>query len=45
MRSVERTHFYPRTRAAFAVLVTGEDRPYGCFIVTKGVLPEMGREG
>lgn len=37
-RAVERVDFYARARAAFAVLVTGERRPYGCFIVTKGVL-------
>lgn len=36
-----REQFYDRARSAFAVLVTGEDRPYGCFIVSKGVLPEF----
>ena len=39
--SVDRTAFYERARSAFAVLATGEDRPYGCFILTKGVLPEF----
>jgi L-fucose mutarotase len=23
------------------VVITGEDRPYGCFLLTKGVLPEF----
>ena len=41
MSALERFEFYRRTRAAFAVLVTGEERPFGCFIVTKGVLPEF----
>jgi L-fucose mutarotase len=39
--SLERRAFYERARSAYAVLVTGEDRPYGCFIVSKGVLPEF----
>lgn len=41
VEALERHAFYARARAAFAVVVTGEDRPYGCFIVTKGVLPEV----
>lgn len=41
MTALERFEFYRRTKAAFAVLVTGEERPFGCFIVTKGVLPEF----
>lgn len=40
-RALSRAEFYDRAREAFAVLVTGEDRPYGCFLVTKGVLPEF----
>ena len=39
--AVERHEFYRQARSAFAVLATGEDRPYGCFILTKGVLPEF----
>ena len=39
--SLERQAFYERARSAYAVLVTGEDRPYGCFIISKGVLPEF----
>ncbi|MHB1289055.1 RbsD/FucU family protein [Georgenia sp.] len=45
MGPLERAQFYPRAREAFAVLVTGECRPYGCFIVTKGVLPAVDRKG
>ena len=41
MESLPREAFYERARAAFAVLATGEERPYGCFIVVKGVLPEF----
>lgn len=36
--SVERFAFYDRAAQAFAVVVTGESRPYGDFILTKGVL-------
>lgn len=35
---VERFAFYERTRTAFAVVQTSEDRPYGCFLVTTGVV-------
>jgi L-fucose mutarotase len=41
VESLERHAFYSRARAAFAVVITGEDRPYGCFLLTKGVLPEF----
>lgn len=37
---IERHSFYTRTRDAFAVAITGETRPYGCFLARKGVLPE-----
>ena len=36
---VERFAFYDRARSAFAILVVGERRHYGCFILKKGVLP------
>lgn len=36
---VERFRFYDAARAAYAVVVTGEHRPYGCFLLAKGVLP------
>ena len=44
VEALERRAFYTRARAAFAVVATGEDRPYGCFILTKGVLPEFAPE-
>jgi L-fucose mutarotase len=39
MGSIERFAFYERARKAYAVLVTGERRFYGCFILKKGVIP------
>jgi L-fucose mutarotase len=36
--SLERSAFYARTREAFAVISTSETRPYGCFLLTKGVI-------
>ena len=35
---VERLAFYERARQAFAIVATGERRPYGNLILTKGVL-------
>nr|NLD41212.1 fucose-binding protein [Actinomycetales bacterium] len=35
---IERFAFYEAARRCFAVVITGEDRPYGCVILTKGVL-------
>ena len=35
---IERFAFYGRARKAFAVVITGEQRPYGCVLFTKGVL-------
>lgn len=35
---VERHDFYARARDAFAVLATSEARPYGCLLLTKGVI-------
>jgi L-fucose mutarotase len=40
MGSLTRETFYERTRQAFAVVVTSESRPYGCFLLTKGVIFE-----
>ena len=37
---VERFAFYERAAQAFAIVVTGERRHYGCFLFKKGVLPE-----
>lgn len=36
--ALERETFYERCRAAFAVVTTTEERPYGCFLVSKGVV-------
>lgn len=38
MHSIERFAFYERAKKAYAVLVTGERRFYGCFIFKKGVI-------
>jgi len=35
---VERTRFYDVAAGAFAVVATTDDRPFGCFIFTKGVI-------
>ncbi|MFZ1382314.1 MAG: RbsD/FucU domain-containing protein [Scrofimicrobium sp.] len=35
---VERFDFYDRAGQAYLVVVTGESRPYGDFILTKGVI-------
>lgn len=36
--SIERFAFYERARKAYCVIATGEQRGYGCFVFTKGVL-------
>ncbi|WP_205472368.1 RbsD/FucU family protein [Nocardioides sp. SYSU D00038] len=36
--AVERFEFYRRAGAAYVVVATTEDRPYGCFLITKGVV-------
>jgi len=38
MGSIERFAFYEAARQAFAVVATGENRPYGCFLLKKGVI-------
>ncbi len=35
---LDRFDFYERARSAYAVVYTGDERPYGCFLVTKGVV-------
>ena len=40
--SIERQNFYKESSDAFATVVTGESRPYGCFIFTKGVIKPDG---
>jgi L-fucose mutarotase len=39
LATLERSTFYERARAAFAVVATGERRFYGNILVTKGVVP------
>jgi L-fucose mutarotase len=36
--SLKREDFYAHAKEAFAVVATGEARPYGCLLFTKGVL-------
>jgi L-fucose mutarotase len=38
IQRVERFDFYERARNAFAVVFTGETRPYGCVLFTKGLV-------
>ena len=40
--SIERQQFYKESLDAFSTVVTGESRPYGCFIFTKGVIKPDG---
>lgn len=42
---VERFAFYEAARGASAVIHTQETRPYGCYLLTKGVLPAFGPDG
>ncbi len=35
---IERFAFYEAARAAFAVVQVGDPRPYGCFLLRKGVI-------
>jgi L-fucose mutarotase len=39
MGRIERFAFYERAKQAYAVIVTGERRFYGCFLFKKGVIP------
>ncbi len=38
LSGISREAFYERTRKAFVVLVTSEQRPYGCILLKKGVV-------
>jgi L-fucose mutarotase len=38
VENLERFAFYARVREAFAVVATSEARPYGCLLLTKGVV-------
>ncbi|MEA3163272.1 MAG: L-fucose mutarotase [Verrucomicrobiota bacterium] len=35
---IERPAFYERAKKAYAIVVTGELRPYGCVLIKKGVV-------
>jgi L-fucose mutarotase len=35
---IERYAFYERAKKAYAILSTGESRPYGCILIKKGVV-------
>ena len=38
LKGMERHAFYNQARQAFAVVATGEQRPYGCILLKKGVV-------
>lgn len=38
MVGISREDFYERARAAYAVVATGDRRPYGCILLKKGVV-------
>lgn len=38
LSSIERQDFYVQAKTAFAVVHTSESRPFGCFILRKGVI-------
>ena len=44
-RRIERFAFYERAKQAFVVVQTGERRPYGNFILKKGVVRGGGDSG
>lgn len=39
MYGIERFAFYEQAKQAYCVIATGETRFYGCFLITKGVIP------
>lgn len=42
MYGIERFAFYEQAKQAYCVIATGENRFYGCFLITKGVIPPKG---
>ena len=38
LQGIERFAFYDAARRAFAVVQVGDPRPYGCFLLRKGVI-------
>ena len=43
IESVERHEFYAQSRNSYAVVSTSETRPYGCFMIKKGVIGADGK--
>jgi L-fucose mutarotase len=43
IKGLERHAFYERAKNAYAVVATGEQRGYGCFILLKGVIDPEGK--
>jgi L-fucose mutarotase len=41
MQAVERTPFFELAGTSFAAVATTDNRPFGCFVITKGVVREM----
>lgn len=41
---VERYAFYAAAKDCFAIVQTAERRPYGCFLITKGVVGPDGKD-
>lgn len=44
MYGIERFAFYEEAKKAYCVIQTGEARFYGCFLVTKGVIPPVAEQ-
>ncbi len=42
--SIARQDFYSRARRAFAIVRVSEERPYGCFLLRKGVILKDSRK-
>lgn len=42
VKSIERYKFYEEAKKSFAIIATNETRPFGCFILTKGVVKPDG---
>lgn len=40
LQGIERFAFYDAARKAFAVVQAGDPRPYGCFLIRKGVITD-----
>jgi L-fucose mutarotase len=40
--SIERQSFYEEAKKSYAIVTTTDARPFGCFIITKGVIKPDG---